>query len=142
MIFRKENTKIYDLIDEYGVCREDISRRFNEYMESRWNWSWDAIYLVGRKFMNMAEDELEEYCSNLNWGEENFIHSCSIKYIFLLDNPIIVLNYCAGSLEYYEKHFGKMENRKGTDEVIFGTCNFLDKLFDGYENSLRNSQIY
>lgn len=49
------------------------------------------IILLGKEFLGMKYDEFRSYCSNLNWGDENFLDVSGITRIYDLSDGNLLL---------------------------------------------------
>lgn len=54
------------------------------------------IILLGKEFLDMEYSKFRDYCSNLNWGDENFLDASDIKRIYDLGEGNLLLE-----LEFY-----------------------------------------
>lgn len=54
------------------------------------------IILLGKEFLDMEYSKFRDYCSNLNWGDENFLDASEIKRIYDLGGGNLLLE-----LEFY-----------------------------------------
>lgn len=58
--------------------------------------SYPKIILLGKEFLDMEYGKFRDYCSNLNWGDENFLDASDIKRIYDLGEGNLLLE-----LEFY-----------------------------------------
>lgn len=58
--------------------------------------SYPKIILLGKEFLDMEYCKFRDYCSNLNWGDENFLDASDIKRIYDLGEGNLLLE-----LEFY-----------------------------------------
>lgn len=58
--------------------------------------SYPKIILLGKEFLDMEYSKFRDYCSNLNWGDENFLDASEIKRIYDLGEGNLLLE-----LEFY-----------------------------------------
>lgn len=73
----------------------DISRYIHLHDPYETN-SYLKIILLGKEFLDMEYSKFRDYCSNLNWGDENFLDVSEIKRIYDLGEGSLMLE-----LEFY-----------------------------------------
>lgn len=73
----------------------DISRYIHLHDPYETN-SHLKIILLGKEFLDMEYSKFRDYCSNLNWGDENFLDVSEIKRIYDLGEGSLMLE-----LEFY-----------------------------------------
>lgn len=73
----------------------DISRYIHLHDPYETN-SHLKIILLGKEFLDMEYSKFRDYCSNLNWGDENFLDASDIKRIYDLGEGNLLLE-----LEFY-----------------------------------------
>ena len=97
--------------DECGrvplVGIEDIGRYIHLHSSYEINNYLPKVILFGKEFLDMEYSKFRGYCSNLNWGDENFLDASDIRRIYDLSdgNLMLELEFC--TIHGWDRYMGR-----------------------------------
>lgn len=69
--------------------------------------SYPKVILFGKEFLDMEYSKFRDYCSNLNWGDENFLDASVIRRIYDLGDGNLLLELEFYTVSDWDRYMGR-----------------------------------